>query len=110
MVEEGVTWFAQVAPRQPRTLVVVVPPPAWIFAPLPLLLLFCWRCSGGDRRDGDVWWCVATLAAKPLILAHEALLEPTAVAYWLILAFAILVPQLGVARSCLAASGRGCCC
>ena len=30
MVEEGVTWFAQVAPRQPRTLVVVVPPPAWI--------------------------------------------------------------------------------
>ena len=35
MVEEGTTWFAQVAPRQPRTLVVVAPPPAWIFAPLP---------------------------------------------------------------------------
>ncbi|HWW83139.1 MAG TPA: hypothetical protein VNZ26_06025, partial [Vicinamibacterales bacterium] len=25
MVEEGVTWFAQVSPRQPRTLVLVLP-------------------------------------------------------------------------------------
>jgi hypothetical protein len=41
MVEEGVTWFAQVAPRQPRTLVVVMPPPAWALALLPLLIA-CW--------------------------------------------------------------------
>ena len=26
MVEEGVTWFAQVSPRQPRRLVIVYPP------------------------------------------------------------------------------------
>ena len=71
----------------------------------------CWRCSGGDGRDGDVWWCVATLATKPLILAHEALLEPTDVAYWLILAFATVVPLARVgrrapARAALAAAGR----
>src|SRR5476649_2765051 len=105
MVEEGVGWFAQVAPRQPRTLVVVIPPPAWIFAPLPLIFalagLFALR-----RRDAglkpratlqtaDVLWCEATLAVKPLILANAALLEPTAVAYWLILAFALVVPMLG---------------
>ena len=38
MVEEGVTWFAQVAPRQRRTLILIVPPLAWLFAPLPLLI------------------------------------------------------------------------
>jgi phosphoglycerol transferase MdoB-like AlkP superfamily enzyme len=92
MVEEGVTWFAQVAPRQPRTLVVVVPPLAWILAPAPLLMALL-ALFGRRSEDGDVWWCVATLATKPLILAHEALLEPTDVAYWLILAVAILVPQ-----------------
>ena len=106
MVEEGVTWFAQVAPRQPRTLVVVVPPPAWIVAPLPLLVavwgLFALRRSRRDRswsvtsRAWDVWWCAATLAAKPLILAHTALLEPTVVAYWLILTVAVIVPMLGL--------------
>jgi len=106
MVEEGVTWFAQVAPRQPRTLVVVVPPPAWIVAPLPLLVavwgLFALRRSRRDpswsvtSRAWDVWWCAATLAAKPLILAHTALLEPTVVAYWLILTVALIVPMLGL--------------
>jgi lipoteichoic acid synthase len=98
MVEEGVTWFAQVAPRQPRRLVVVVPPLAWVLAPLPLLLalwgLFASR--GGDRRFADVVWCGATLTAKPLILVHTALLEPTAVAYWLIVAVAVLVPALAL--------------
>jgi phosphoglycerol transferase MdoB-like AlkP superfamily enzyme len=100
MVEEGVTWFAQVSPRQSRRLVVVVPPPAWIFAPLPLLValfgLFSLRTT--DRRlriPADVLWCVATLAAKPLILVHTALLEPTAVAYWSIVAVAVVVPALG---------------
>jgi hypothetical protein len=69
MVEEGVTWFAQVAPRQPRRLVVVVPPLAWVFAPLPLLLAL-WGVFGsrsGDRRFADVVWCGATLTTKPLI-------------------------------------------
>ena len=42
----------------------------------------------------DVLWCAATLAAKPLILANAALLEPTLVAYWLMLAVAVLVPML----------------
>ena len=125
MVEEGVTWFAQVTPRQPRTLVVVVPPPAWMFAPLPLMAavwgLFALRrrnaglqpCATSDSAvvaasDGavvaqgfspaiaDVFWCAATLATKPLILAHAALLEPTAVAYWLILAVAVVVPMVGL--------------
>ena len=107
MVDEGVTWFAQVAPRHPRRLVVVVPPAAWMVAPLPLLValwgLFGLRkADGGRRRPGqpfgpaiaDVWWCAATLAAKPLILAQVALLEPTAAAYWLILTFAVMVPML----------------
>jgi lipoteichoic acid synthase len=92
MVEEGVTWFAQVAPRQPRTLVVVVPPWAWIFAPVPLLIVLL-ALFGRRSAHGDVSWCVATLVTKPLILFHEALLEPTDVAYWLILVFALL-PQL----------------
>jgi lipoteichoic acid synthase len=95
MVEEGVTWFAQVAPRQPRTLVVVLPPLAWMVAPLPLLiaLLGLFRMI----RIPDVWWCAAALAAKPLILTHDALLEPTAVAYWLIVAIAVLVPAIALA-------------
>ena len=38
MVDEGITWFAQIAPRQPRALVVVVPAPAWLFAPVPLIV------------------------------------------------------------------------
>jgi lipoteichoic acid synthase len=101
MVDEGVTWFAQVAPRQPRRLVVVVPPVAWVVAPLPLLIALwgLWGLRSAARPFGtavaDVWWCAATLAVKPLILAHVALLEPTAAAYWLILAVAILVPMLG---------------
>ena len=100
MVDEGSTWFAQVAPRQPRTLVIVIPPPAWILAPLPLLIVL-WGLYRLNTRpphsatlDADVLWCFAVLAVKPLILAHEALLEPTEVAYWLIVAIAILVPQV----------------
>jgi lipoteichoic acid synthase len=109
MVEEGVTWFAQVAPRQPRRLVIVVPPVAWVVAPLPLVVvlwgLFGLRIVDRGWRNAappfgaaiaDVWWCAATLAAKPLILAHVALLEPTAAAYWLILAVAVVLPMLGL--------------
>jgi lipoteichoic acid synthase len=110
MVEEGSTWFAQVSPRQPRTLVVVVPPPAWIFAPLPLILALygLWMADRGSRiadtglpigaaAVADVLWCAAALATKPLILVHTALLEPTAAAYWLILAVAVVVPMLVLA-------------
>ncbi len=121
MVEEGVTWFAQVAPRQPRTLVVVLPPPAWILAPLPLIVALAGLFALGRRdvaqafRDreqinlnafsyrlfrpanvSDVVWCAATLLTKPLILAHDALLEPTAVSYWLILVVALSVPLVGL--------------
>ncbi len=96
MVEEGVTWFAQVAPRQPRTLVFVLPPVAWMFAPFPLLLA-AWGVFARRRPAfADIFWCASTLAIKPLILAHDALLEPTAVAYWLILAVAVLVPMIAL--------------
>jgi hypothetical protein len=50
MVEEGVTWFAQVAPRQPRTMVIVLPPPVWMFAPLPLLIA-CWGLYALRERN-----------------------------------------------------------
>lgn len=94
MVEEGTTWFAQVAPRQPRALVVVLPPAAWLFAPLPLVVALLGIV--GLIRAADVWWCAAALATKPLILAYEALLEPTVVAYWLVAAVALLVPSVAL--------------
>ena len=98
MVEEGVTWFAQVAPRQRRTLVVVVPPIAWALAPLPLVMAIV--LLRGARPPAfavaDALWCAAALAVKPLILVHDALLEPTAVAYWLMLAIAVAVPAIAV--------------
>src|SRR5499427_7390763 len=58
MVEEGVTWFAQVSPRQPRTLVLVVPPIAWVLAPLPLLVALAAAFARGRRlvAVGDVLW------------------------------------------------------
>ncbi len=67
-------------------------------APLPLLFALwgVFASGGGNRRFVDVLWCGTTLAAKPLILVHTALLEPTAVAYWLIVAVAIVVPALGL--------------
>ncbi len=95
MVEEGVGWFAQLSPRQPRTLVVVLPPLGWMLAPLPLLVAV-WGLFARRARYPDALWCAVALAVKPLILAHEALLEPTAVAYWLIGVFALAVPLAGV--------------
>ena len=98
MVEEGVTWFAQVSPRQPRTLVLVVPPAAWLLAPLPLLIVLA--ASFGRTRPfvavADVLWCAAVFAVKPLIVEHEALLEPTIVSYWIGAAVAILVPAVAL--------------
>jgi lipoteichoic acid synthase len=107
MVEEGNAWFTQVAPRQPRHLVVVFPAVANVLAPLPLLIglgglivlsriVRRWRVSAAAlafAASADGWWCGATLVAKPMLLVREALLEPTAVAYWL-LVVAALVPPL----------------
>ena len=100
MVEEGKVWFAQVAPRQPRTLVLVIPTLTWLFGPLPLLvglagyLAFQYRSEGA--HVADVLWCAAALGAKPLILVDDALLEPTAVAYWLIAVMAVVPPVLAL--------------
>ena len=96
LVEEGNAWFAQLAPRQPRTLVVVVPPLVWVLAPLPLLIAIVGAGDSGAvsglSRTADVWWCFSVLAIKPLIIIHDALLEPTVVAYWLVVAVAVIVP------------------
>ena len=122
MVEEGVTWFAQVSPRQPRQLVVVLPTLAGFFAPLPLIVALVGVLALADGRPipkgvvrlfrfgflkmatspfgfaagVDVLWCAASLVSKPLILAHEALLEPTPVAYWLIVAAALGPPLVAM--------------
>jgi lipoteichoic acid synthase len=108
MVEEGVTWFAQVSPGQPRRLVIVLPTLAGLFAPLPLLAAIVGVGTLGLTRRriapsrslvagaalAEAVWCAATLFAKPLILVREALLEPTAVAYWLIVVTAVVPPLL----------------
>jgi hypothetical protein len=113
MVEEGVTWFAQVSPRQPRQLVVVLPTLAGFFAPLPLIVALVgalalapiFRFGFPGKRgtapfwfvvSADVVWCAASLVSKPLILVHDALLEPTPVAYWLIGAAAIGPPLVAM--------------
>lgn len=105
MVEEGVTWFVQDAPRQPRRLVIVRPTAAMACAPLPLLVallalvaLFGRRAPPGVvASHADLFWCAAVLLAKPFILYRDALLEPTAVAYWLTAAVALLVPAIALA-------------
>ncbi len=99
MVEEGVAWFAQAAPRQPRTLALVLPPLAWIAAPIPLLvvLLGLRAARRPDSRYGataDVTWCLAALLCKPLLVVHDALLEPTAIGYWRLMAAAALPPTI----------------
>src|SRR5207249_5047192 len=45
----------------------------------------------------DVVWCAATLFSKQLLLIPEALLEPTAVAYWFTAAIAVMLPVAGMA-------------
>jgi lipoteichoic acid synthase len=106
MVEESVAWFAQVSPRQPRTLVVVVPPLASDVAPLSLLAALAGLLALTRMRKGvpvsaalraysgvaDVVWCAIALTAKPLVVVHDALLEPTAVAYWLIVLAGVVPP------------------
>lgn len=100
MVEEGVAWFAQVAPRQTRQLVLVLPPLIWFAAPLPFIAAV-WGWIAIRRRAqfaaiADVVWCAAALAAKPLTVVHDALLEPTKLAYWLIAAAAIIPPVVAL--------------
>jgi phosphoglycerol transferase MdoB-like AlkP superfamily enzyme len=106
MVEEGVAWFAQTSPRQPRQLVLVRPTLAAMFAPLPLLValggILALGFLGRGRRPAplvvafiaaaDIVWCAATLLSKQLRLVSEALLEPTAVAYWLTVIAAVGPP------------------
>ena len=103
MVEEGATWVAQVSPRQPRQLVVVLPTLAGLVTPLPLLaalaaLSALVRTRSSPRRRSpftamsDVGWCVAVLAAKPLLLVRDVHLEPTVAAYGLVVAAAIAPP------------------
>jgi phosphoglycerol transferase MdoB-like AlkP superfamily enzyme len=106
MVEEGAAWFAQVSQRQPRQLVVVVPTPAGFFALVPLGvavagLVALWAIERPGTRPArlvafasvaDVAWCAAALFARQLLLVPEALLEPTAVAYWLTVVAAVAPP------------------
>ena len=99
MVEEGAAWFAQTSPRQSRDLVLVLPPIAWIAAPIPLLvaLLGLRAAKRRDSRFGavaDVVWCLTALSCKPLMVVHEALLEPTTGGYRLMLLAAIVPPVL----------------
>jgi phosphoglycerol transferase MdoB-like AlkP superfamily enzyme len=107
MVKEGVTWFAQVSPRTPRQLVIVLPTLSGLFAPLPLLVALLASISLGRGRarsrttlallaGADVIWCAAVLLSKPLILIHEALLEPTPMAYWLTLVAAVTPPVVAL--------------
>lgn len=116
VVEENVTWFSQVSPRQGRTLVVVMPTAFEVFAPLPLLIALFGIYAIGQierRREyvdpglarfavvADVWWAAVTLFCKPLVLLSQALLEPTPVAIWLMVvvaAFPVLILSLVFSR------------
>jgi phosphoglycerol transferase MdoB-like AlkP superfamily enzyme len=109
MVDEGVAWFAQNGSRQPRALVLVLPPLAWMAAPIPLCIALLGVLAARRARPpsqaaertlvpgpADALWCAAALACKPLMVVHDALLEPTPVAYWLIAVAAALPPMLGL--------------
>jgi phosphoglycerol transferase MdoB-like AlkP superfamily enzyme len=87
MVEEGVTWFSQGAPRQPRMLALVLPPLAWMLAPVPFLVALLGSIAVRRGRGGalfmDAVWCGTALFCKPLLFVHEARLEPSLAAYGL---------------------------
>ena len=76
----------------------MLPPPAWLLAPLPLAVAVAgvFAPAGAFVAVADVLWCAATFAIKPLIVEHEALLEPTSVAYWIGFAIAALLPLLAL--------------
>jgi phosphoglycerol transferase MdoB-like AlkP superfamily enzyme len=106
MVEEGVNWFSQVSPRQPRQLVVVFPSAAEVFSPVPLVVAIAGFVAAGLLVRGrltrpwavslaavaDIFWLVAVLLSKPVVLAGQVLLEPTRVAYWLMVVTAVMLP------------------
>ncbi|MGE5246473.1 MAG: LTA synthase family protein [Betaproteobacteria bacterium] len=108
MVEEGVTWFVQVSPRQPRRLVVVLPSVASMVVPFPLLaalagLLVIGRLGKGRVLSppltafagvADLVWCAAALVGKPFVLFQTALLEPSPAGYWLTMGTAVAAPLL----------------
>jgi hypothetical protein len=96
MVEENITWFAQVSPRQPRSLVVILPTLAGFFAPIPLIAALAGLLAIRRFAAPDVVWCAATLLSKQLLLFEEATLEPTDVAYWLAVVAAVLPPVLAM--------------
>src|SRR5262249_29218048 len=113
MVEEGVTWFSQVSPREKRTLVIVLPTLFAVLTPLPLLtawlgIYLTGRDSRPRRRwwgsiaaESDALWAAAALFCKPFLIINEALLEPQPVADWLMIVWAIvpvLVLVLAVGR------------
>ena len=118
MVDEGAAWFSQVSPRQSRALVIVAPTAAGLFAPLPLVIALggllaiaalntraspsadvrAWQRSGiAFVAIADVIWCAATLLAKQILIVPATLLEPTAVAYWLMAAAALAPPVVALA-------------
>jgi phosphoglycerol transferase MdoB-like AlkP superfamily enzyme len=68
----------------------------WLLAPLPLVVAISGIARLKPPRTADIAWCAACLLAKPFAVFHDALLEPTAAAYWLTLA-AALVPVTVVA-------------
>jgi phosphoglycerol transferase MdoB-like AlkP superfamily enzyme len=92
MVEEDVAWFAQLAPRHPRRLVLVLPTFADVFAPIPLLLAIAGAIGVRRLVAADLIWCSATLLAKQLIVFDQVVLEPTPAAYWLAVVAALVPP------------------
>src|SRR5438477_652692 len=95
--------------RPPYTLAFALDgaAPRVLVAPLPLLIALAGLIGIAGRPSqrwllafvavADVWWCAATLFSKPLLLVHEALLEPTAVAYWLMVIAAAVPPLAALA-------------
>ncbi|HWW82380.1 MAG TPA: LTA synthase family protein, partial [Vicinamibacterales bacterium] len=89
---------------------LVLPTLPWVVGPLPFLIalaaLFAigrvtrgvgaGRLTSAFARNADVVWCVAGLALKPFLLVHDALLEPTGRAYWLIAVAALAPPVLAM--------------
>ena len=69
MVAEGVTWFAQVSPRQPRQLVVVLPTLNGLATPLPLMtaLVGIWAVAAVRRGR-------ARLTGRPQAVRARSLL------------------------------------
>ena len=110
MVDEGTTWFAQVAPRQPRQLVVIVRHLLWrsrrcrCSSPSPGSRRSLSQVGGGRRRLSRRSLARPTRGGaqhrssrKSLLLVRAALLEPSPAAIWLTVAAAAAPPLAGAA-------------